>query len=136
MIDKEDEDFMNDLVEHIKKQEKEYLEEKKEYLLLKKEQRVKYMCDKTEGLIALFAYHWQFRGDGTLEKMATYEWYENHYFSEVENKEENYIEFLKCYIKGCESAVVNEFEDDEAKNFIKMMCKQAGIKRILDDKIK
>ena len=118
-----------DLIKYLEGVEAEYINERKQYVAAAKEEKLKLMCDKVAYLVALFAYHGAFRGDGTLEAMATYGWYEEYYFSEVENTEENYIDFLRCYVNGYHSAALCcDFEtQEEIDVFIKNKCREAGL---------
>ena len=127
--DKEDEEIVDAVFERKEELDAEYTEERRQYLEASKEEKLKLMCNKVERLVGLFAYHGAFRGDGTLEAMANYDWYEAYYFSEVDNKEENYIEFLKCYVNGYHNAALccDFSTPEEIDIFIKNKCKEAGL---------
>ena len=132
-FDKDDEELIDSVFERIEELDIEYEKDRQSFFQASKEEKLKLMCDKVAYLVALFAYHGTFRGDGTLEAMATYGWYEEYYFSEVENKEENYIDFLRCYVNGYHSAALCcDFKtQEEIDVFIKNKCKEAGF---LNDK--
>jgi len=78
------------------------------------------------------------KGDGTLEAMANYYWYEKHYLSELGNKEQNYIEFLKCYVNGYNSAAICcDFDTQEQiDSFIEDKCKEARLEDIFERYVK
>ncbi len=78
--------------------------------------------------IGTFAYHFQFRGTDALEEFAEYSEYEKYYFSQVENKKQMYVEFLKCYLDGFEGAALDEYSADEKEQFIKEKCDKYGVK--------
>ena len=92
------------------------------------EDRLKILQEEVERYIWIFAYHFQFRGTDTLEKFAEYSEYEKYYFSQVENKKQMYVEFLKCYLDGFASAALDEYSTDEKERFIKEKCEKYGVK--------
>lgn len=131
-LDKEDEELIESIFQRMEELDREYEEDRQMYLKASKDEKLKLMQNKMSETIAIFAYHGIYRDTNALEEYANYYEYEKRYFSEVDNKEENYIEYLKCYCNGYNhAALCCDFETQEQIDiFIKQKCVEAGLEDV------
>jgi hypothetical protein len=133
-LDKEDEELINSVFERIEELDTKYEKDRQTYLQASKEEKLKLMQNELNYLVGLFAYHGQFRGTNALEELADYEQYEKRYFSEVDNKEENYIAYLKCYCNAYNNAALccDYNTQDDIDSFIKQKCKEVNLEDVYE----
>ena len=127
-LDKDDLEIIGSVFKRMEELNIEYEQDRQEYLNASKEEKLILMQEKMTEMVGTLAYHPMYRGTDDLENYANYEEYEKRYFSEVENKQQNYIEYLKCYCKSCQdSALTWMFESEEQiEIFIKQKCEESG----------
>lgn len=102
-------------------------ENKKDYLdpSTPKEKRIEILYSEVSYYVAMYAYHPMVRDHDKLVNLPNYDEYLKLYFSEVENKEENYIDYLKAYNEALRENILDD--DDYGEDFIRQKCKEAKL---------
>ena len=98
-----------------------------------KEEKIEILDDEVGCLVGMLAYHPMVRDADELINLANYEEYEKRYFSKLENKEENSIDYLKAYCSNLRDCCVDDIEDDSEIKFIKDKCKKANLLDVFDN---
>lgn len=93
-----------------------------------KNERLDILYEEVSTKVALLAYHPMVRESDELENFPNYDYYLESYFSEVEEKEENYIEYLKAYCEALRENVIDDISFEDETKFIKEQCKIVSIK--------
>ncbi|MDD5387330.1 MAG: hypothetical protein PHQ22_09065 [Sulfuricurvum sp.] len=96
------------------------------------EEKLDIMCNEVYEAFGLKS-RWDnvsFDDEPTRYEVTNYDFYLNSFVSQVENKEENYIEYLKCYLRVLSDGFFYGEEIPEEYEFIKQKCREAGIEDI------
>lgn len=109
-------------------------ENEKKYLNPKtsKEDRLKILNDAVRVLVAAYAYHFMLKDSNGLENFPNYSEYERLYFSEVENKEDYYIEYLRAYYRALRDCCIDDIEGEKEVEAIRAKCKEANLLAVFE----
>jgi hypothetical protein len=129
-IDKIYDEWINHLNQRENWDNKRVLNKKK-YLnpQTPKIERLAILHEEVSCEVAMLAYHPMVRDSDDLIDYPNYDIYLKSYFSKVEDKEANYIDYLKAYCEALRENIIDDMDDKEEEKFIEKYSKKANFNK-------